>query len=52
MIIDKFTSRQTRKNYIEARIQMFTLIRDTKLNTVPAIQIALDYLIKRQKAEA
>lgn len=52
MIIDRFTSGRTRKNYIEARIQMFTLIRDAKLNTIPGIQIALDYLIERQKAEA
>lgn len=52
MIIDRFTSSQTRKNYIEARIQMFTLIRDTRLNTIPGIQTALDYLIERQKAEA
>ena len=52
MIIDRFTSGRTRKNYIEARIQMFALIRDAKLNTVPGIQIALDYLVERQKAEA
>ncbi len=52
MIIDRFTSSQTRKNYIKARIQMFTLIRNTRLNTIPGIQIALDYLIERQKAEA
>ena len=43
-IINKFTDKRTRRNFIEARIELFELLRETGLNTNEDIRQALEYM--------
>lgn len=43
-IINKFTDKRTRRNFIEARIELFELLRETGLNTNEDVRQALEYM--------
>ncbi len=43
-ILDKFTDKRTRRNFIEARIELFELLHETGLNTNEDIRQALEYM--------
>lgn len=43
-ILDRFTNKRTYRSFIEARIELFELLLETKLNTGEDIKMALGYL--------